>query len=75
MSNEDFLKLVLTKLIKLAKTKAGARSPFIVSDLVDQDSLGDVQNQLSHIMMDVATLVPGGHERIIKELPYVFKAR
>lgn len=66
-------KQYLTRLIAISRMGKG-RSPFIVSDLVDQDDLFTIQDLLSQLMLDMAGGDPELTGMLTKHLPYVFKA-
>jgi hypothetical protein len=64
---------LLDKMIALAKGPGSYSSPLLVADLVTQENLYDFQQKFSELLLDVAVCVPGGQERLVKELPYAFK--
>lgn len=63
---------VLASLVQLARMRAGHHAPLISSDLLPQGDLYAVQERLTEILAALAAEVPGGAERLRRELPWVF---
>lgn len=66
---------LLNKAIAIGKMKGSYSSPFICSDMMDQENLFAVQEAYRALLLDIACFVEGGQERLCREFPFAFKLK
>jgi len=47
----------------------------LASKAISRDELGELQDELAQLIVDVANVVPGGPERLAREFPDTFGSR
>jgi len=64
---------ILSRIKAIAWTPACGSEPFAACDLVDQDSLFNIQNELATLMLDLANSISVKQaDKLVKDFPYLY---